>query len=210
MKNDKIIASWDKILPDEAADERMCSKIMDYQRSHSRKDRVISMKIITPIAACFILIVTVTAFMGIKNQWFSSKKDRIIMQEDIKVSEKTNTDLISSAKDDSKVTDEDVKAFNSELDTPDDSKEHSINTENIDDRREVTPPVISDEDTALEQDNVNIYYVDKENIEYKTEFLPLSPKYIFAFWKYYNKIGEEVTLNDIHIKNAAFRRYFNI
>lgn len=206
MKNDKIIASWDKILPDEAADERMCSKIMDYQRSHSRKDRVISMKIIKPIAACFILIVTVTAFMGIQNQWFSSKKDRIIMQEDIKVSEKTNTDLNSSAKDDSddsKVTDEDVKAFNSELDTPNDSKEHSIDTENIDDRREVTPPVISDEDTALEQDNVIIYYVDNGSIEYKTEFLPLSPKYVFAFWKYYNKIGEEVTLNDIQIENGG-------
>ena len=43
MKNETIIASWDKILPDETADERMRSKIMEYQRSHQRKDLVITM-----------------------------------------------------------------------------------------------------------------------------------------------------------------------
>lgn len=233
MKNDKIIASWDKILPDEAADERMRSKIMEYKRSHNRKDRVISMKKIIPIAACSVLFVAVTAFMVIQNQWFSGKKDRIIMQEDIKVSEETNTDLVSSAKDNSKVIDEDVRKNNSELDTSDYSKEQFIDSEIIDDKSEVIPPVISDKDTvtdsneqpidleiiddrpevilpeisdedkALEQDDVNIYYVDNENVEYKTELLPLSPKYVFAFWKYYNKIGEEVTLNDIHIENGG-------
>ena len=203
MKNDKIITSWDKILPDEAADERMRSKIMDYQRSHNRKDRVISMKKIIPLAACSVLIVAVTAFMGIQNQWFSGKEDRIIMQEEIKVSEETNTDLVSSAKDNSKVIDEDVKTNNSESDTSDYTNDQSIDSEIIDDRPEVILPEISDEDTALEQDDVNIYYVDNENIEYKTELLPLSPKYVFAFWKYYNKIGEEVTLNDIHIENGG-------
>lgn len=44
MKNDRIIASWDMILPDEAANERMRSKIMEYQRSYKNKGRVISMK----------------------------------------------------------------------------------------------------------------------------------------------------------------------
>ena len=43
MKNDKIIALWNKILPDEAADERMLSKIMEYQHSFEKKERVISM-----------------------------------------------------------------------------------------------------------------------------------------------------------------------
>ncbi len=64
MKNEKIIASWNKILPDEAADERMRSKIMEYQRSHIRKDSVISMKktmkMLIPIAACLALVCVTT------------------------------------------------------------------------------------------------------------------------------------------------------
>ena len=77
MKNDKIIASWDMILPDEAANERMRSKIMEYQRSYTKKDRVISMtktmKKLIPIAACFILVIAVTAFIGVHNNWFGTK-----------------------------------------------------------------------------------------------------------------------------------------
>lgn len=64
MKNDKIIESWNKILPDEAADERMRSKIMEYQRSHTRKEKVILMKktikIMIPIAACLALACVTT------------------------------------------------------------------------------------------------------------------------------------------------------
>ena len=78
MKNETIIASWDKILPDETADERMRSKIMEYQRSHQRKDLVITMtkamKKLIPIAACFILVIAVTAFIGIQNNWFGTKE----------------------------------------------------------------------------------------------------------------------------------------
>lgn len=77
MKNEKIIASWDKILPDEAADERMRSKIIEYRRSYIGKDRVLSMtktmKKLFPIAACFILVIAVTAFVGIQNNWFGAK-----------------------------------------------------------------------------------------------------------------------------------------
>lgn len=77
MKNDKIIASWDKILPDEAANERMRSEIMEYQCSYEKKDRVISMtktmKRLIPVAACFILVIAVTAFMGVHNNWFGTK-----------------------------------------------------------------------------------------------------------------------------------------
>lgn len=162
---------------------------------------MISLKIIKSIAACSVFIVVVTSFMGIHSHWFSERKDSFIMQEEIKDSEVTDAGLVSSAKDKSKVIDEEIKANNSESNTSNDSKEQSNDLKIIDDRPEVAPPVISDEDTALEQADVNIYYVDNENIEYKTEFLPLSPRYIFAFWKYYNKIGEEVTLNDIHIEN---------
>lgn len=77
MKNEKIIASWDKMLPDEAADKRMRSKIIEYQRSYIRKDRVISMtktiKKLFPIAACFILVIAVTAFIGVQHNWFGAK-----------------------------------------------------------------------------------------------------------------------------------------
>ncbi len=77
MKNDKIISSWDKVLPDKAANERMRSKIMEYQRSYRKKDRVISMtktmKKLIPIAACFVLVIAVTAFIGVQNHWFGTK-----------------------------------------------------------------------------------------------------------------------------------------
>ena len=78
MKNETIIASWDKILPDETADERMRSKIMEYHRSYQRKNRVIimakNMKKLIPIAACFILVIAVTAFIGVKNNWLVVKQ----------------------------------------------------------------------------------------------------------------------------------------
>lgn len=77
MKNETIIASWDKIQPDKTADERMRSKIMEYQHSYQRKDRVITMtktmKKLIPIAACFILVIAVAAFMGIQKNWFDAR-----------------------------------------------------------------------------------------------------------------------------------------
>lgn len=84
MKNEKIIASWDKILPNEAADERMRSKIIEYQRSYIRKDRVISMtktmKKLFPIAACFILVIAVTAFIGVQQNWFGAKNYTVTLE----------------------------------------------------------------------------------------------------------------------------------
>ncbi len=84
MKNEKIIASWDKILPDEASDERMRSKIIEYRRSYTGKDSVISMtktmKKLFPIAACFILAIAVTAFVGIQNNWFSAKSYTVTLE----------------------------------------------------------------------------------------------------------------------------------
>lgn len=78
MKNEKIIASWNRILPDETADERMRSRIMEYQHSYQGKARVITMtktmKKLIPIAACFVLVVAAAAFIGIRNNWFGLKK----------------------------------------------------------------------------------------------------------------------------------------
>ena len=83
MKNDKIISSWDKILPDKAANEHMRSKIMEYQHSSVKKDRVTSMtktmKKLIPIAACFILVIAVTAFIGVHNNWFGTKSYTVIL-----------------------------------------------------------------------------------------------------------------------------------
>lgn len=77
MKHDKLIESWDKILPDEAADARMRSKIMAYQREHTKKGKVISMtkamKMVIPVAACLALAVTGTAYLGMRNQWFGAR-----------------------------------------------------------------------------------------------------------------------------------------
>lgn len=84
MKNEKIIASWDKILPNEAADERMRSKIIEYQRSYIRKDRVISMtktmKKFFPIAACFILVIAAAAFIGVQQNWFGAKNYTVTLE----------------------------------------------------------------------------------------------------------------------------------
>ena len=81
MKNDKIIASWNKILPDEAADERMLSKILEYQHSFEKKERVISMtntmKKLIPMAACFVLMIAVSAFIGVQCNWFGEKNNNV-------------------------------------------------------------------------------------------------------------------------------------
>lgn len=78
MKNEAIIASWDKILPDETADERMRAQIMEYQRAYQRKKRGIimtkTMKKRIPIAACFILVIAAAALIGVRNHWFGAKQ----------------------------------------------------------------------------------------------------------------------------------------
>ena len=83
MKNEKIIAAWNKILPDETADERMRSKIIEYQRSHIRKDRMISMPKtmkLFPVAACFILVIAVTALIGVQHNGFKAKNYTVTLE----------------------------------------------------------------------------------------------------------------------------------
>lgn len=78
MKNEMIIASWDRILPDKAADERMRTRILEYQRSRQSKDQATNRKTtmmkVVPIAACMILFIAVGTFIGTWNHWLGAKQ----------------------------------------------------------------------------------------------------------------------------------------
>ena len=78
MKNDRIIASWNKIEPSDSADERMLSAILERNRSvHSRKDKVNGMskakKTLLPVAACLVMVIAVTGIVGNSLNWFGNK-----------------------------------------------------------------------------------------------------------------------------------------
>lgn len=78
MKNDKIIASWNKIEPSDSADERMLSAILERNRSvRNRKDKVNYMsrtkKRLIPAVVCMALLIAVTGIIGGNLGWFGSK-----------------------------------------------------------------------------------------------------------------------------------------
>lgn len=79
MKNKRIIDSWNKIEPDSTADERMLDTIL--ARNHSGKtengklfivNKTFSWKRLASIAACFVLLIAVTAVVGNNANWFRS------------------------------------------------------------------------------------------------------------------------------------------
>jgi hypothetical protein len=59
----------------------------------------------------------------------------------------------------------------------------------------------SEVDIAIEQDNVNIFYLEGDNIQSVSELLPCDPKIIFNSWKSHNGIGDEVQLIEVKIEN---------
>lgn len=59
----------------------------------------------------------------------------------------------------------------------------------------------SEQDVALEQKDVNIYYYKSNEMLCTAEYLPCEPKEIFNSWKSYNGIGDEVQLIDVKIAN---------
>ena len=78
MKNDKIIASWNKIEPSDSADERMLSAILERNSSvRNRKDKVNYMsrtkKRLIPAVVCMALLIAVTGIIGGNLGWFGSK-----------------------------------------------------------------------------------------------------------------------------------------
>ena len=78
MKNNRIIASWNKIEPDDSANERMLSAILEQNRSvRGRKDKVISMlrnakakKRMIPVTACLVVLAAVVGIVGNNLHWF--------------------------------------------------------------------------------------------------------------------------------------------
>lgn len=114
---------------------------------------------------------------------------------------------------DSQITVTDIQTIEPEIDNNSheaSSKSDKITTKANDkddasDSREgmpnVSQPVISDEDTALECDNINIYYIKNNETLCVTEYMPMKPKYVFLFWKYYNGIGDNVELINVKIEN---------
>ena len=83
MKNESIIASWDMILPDKSADERMRSKIMEYQRNAQAINQNRIIKKLIPIVACFILVTAVTTFIAVQHHWFEAKRYIVTLDQGI-------------------------------------------------------------------------------------------------------------------------------
>lgn len=78
MKNDRIIASWDKIEPSDSANERMLTAILERNRSvRNGKDKVNYMsktkKTQIPVVACLAILIAVTGIIGGNLGWFGSK-----------------------------------------------------------------------------------------------------------------------------------------
>ena len=63
MKNEMMMAAWEQIKPDSAADARMRAAVMAYQHSYLR-NRGIAMKRYISLAACLVLILT--ACIGVR------------------------------------------------------------------------------------------------------------------------------------------------
>ncbi len=57
--------------------------------------------------------------------------------------------------------------------------------------------------TAIEEDNVAVYYVTENGIESEEIFLPCTPKEVFSAWKTKNGIGDEVELIKTEIKDNS-------
>ena len=66
---------------------------------------------------------------------------------------------------------------------------------------------ISEQDIALENDNINIYYVNNNELINVSEYLPCSSEEVFKAWKKANNIGNEVELIKVEIKNNGIESY---
>lgn len=59
----------------------------------------------------------------------------------------------------------------------------------------------SEQAVALEHDNINVYYVNNNELLAVSEYLPCSPDEVFRAWKKANNIGNEVELIKVEIKS---------
>lgn len=54
---------------------------------------------------------------------------------------------------------------------------------------------------SVEQKDVNIYYLNGDELAYKAEYMECLPETVFASWKKANNIGEDVKLINVEIKS---------
>lgn len=78
MKNKHYINSFNKVEPDEAAQERMLHQIFNKANSDNSQIRKVNFrnkktKWLTSLAACFVLVIAVTVVVGGVTNWFSGK-----------------------------------------------------------------------------------------------------------------------------------------
>jgi len=78
MRNDKIIASWNKIEPSNFTNERMLSAILERNRSvHDGRNKVNYMskakKMMIPVTVCLVLLAAVFGIAGTNLNWFGTK-----------------------------------------------------------------------------------------------------------------------------------------
>ena len=80
MKNDSIIAAWNTIEPDAAADSRMLSAILHANRTaQNRKEKMTTMnikRILIPVAACLALL-AVIGVVGVRGNWFGTNREAV-------------------------------------------------------------------------------------------------------------------------------------
>ena len=81
---------------------------------------------------------------------------------------------------------------------------HVLSSNNITDNSGESSSESSDSysrDIEIEHDNIDIYYLDNNEIKCVSEFLPCDPQVIFESWKSHNGIGDEVKLIKVKIDN---------
>lgn len=64
----------------------------------------------------------------------------------------------------------------------------------------------SEQEIAIEHKNINIYYVNNNELFAVSEYLPCSAEEVFKSWKKANNIGNEVELIHFEIKNNGTER----
>lgn len=84
MKNDRIIAAWNAIEPDGAADARMLSAILHQNQSaQKRKEKENTMffmkRILIPFAACLVLL-AVIGVVGANRDWFGTNSEPVELE----------------------------------------------------------------------------------------------------------------------------------
>ena len=87
MKNDCIVAAWNTVEPDAAADARMLSAILHANRTaQNRKEKMNHMtnikRILIPAAACLALL-AVIGVVGARGNWFGTNREAVEHEAEI-------------------------------------------------------------------------------------------------------------------------------